>query len=225
MASCEISTTKSKNRILTWNIGDWKLSGHQTTISDVHVTELCQKNVALNQFIWPRPINFDKFSSYCNLIDGIPPLVYKDSLQIEVYNNIREVFFSLNKTFPSGFLDKTESDGIRCFASKASSASIDFWLGMKWNENEGKWYSPFQPKADFSEFKQEIWQEGYNCGYMRDNMFYNVPCQNSYFEPCGTCEFPKDKFIYLKGFCSYGYDIFDFQYYIYGVKNNRPYFK
>ena len=223
LANCDISTTKSQNRILTWKIDDWKLSGEQTTISDVPLTEFCQKNVALNQFIWPRKISFEKFSSYCNLIDGIPPLIYKDSQQTEVYNDIREVYLSINKTFPSSFLDKTRSEGIRCFSSKASSASIDFWLGMKWDQNERKWYSPFKPLDDFSEFKQEIWQEGYNCGYISNDIFYNAPCVNTY--PCGMCKFPQDKLVYLKGFCNSGYDIFDFQYYIYGVKNNRPYFK
>ena len=43
--------------------------------------------------------------------------------------------------------------------------------------------------------------------------------------PCGICEIPEDKLIYLKGLCKDSYDIFDMKYHVYGLKNNRPYFK
>ena len=224
LANCDISTTKSRNRILTWKTENWKLSG-QTRIYDIPLKNLCLKNTLSNQFIWPKAITFEKFSSYCNLINGIPPLIYKNSQENEVYNEVRDIFVSMNKTFLSGFLDKTRREGIQCFVSKTSS-NLNFWLGMKWNYIERKWYSPFfKPSLDLIEFKKEI-DEEYNanaCTYFKKNTFNHSPCQKKY--PCGICKVPQEKLIYLKGLCEYGYDIFDFQYYVHGLKNNRPYFK
>ena len=223
LANCDISTTKSHNRILSWKTEEWKLSG-QTTISDIPLKELCQKNTLSNQFIWPRAITFEKFSSYCNLLNGIPPLVYKNSHMKEVYNEVREVFVSMNETFPSGFLDKTRDGGIRCFVSKTSSADLDFWLGIKWNHIERKWYSPFfKPFLDLMEFKEEPIKDTNNCAYFFGKKFVESQCQRKY--PCGICKFPQAKLLYLKGLCEYGYDVFDFQYYVYGLQNVRPYFK
>ena len=221
LSNCYVSTTKFQNRVLTWRVENWKLSG-QTRFHEIPLKDLCQKNIISNQFIWPSAIDFDKFSSYCNLIDGIPPLVHKNSQKEEVYNKVKQIFLLVNKTFPSGFQDKRRTDGIRCFVSKTSS-DMNFWTGMKWNQIEGKWYSPFKPSMDFSDFKEEIVDENVNCGYIYANTFYNSGCQRKF--PCGICEVRYDKVITLKGLCQYGYDLFDLKYYIYGLKNNRPYFK
>ena len=142
MANCVISTTKSQNRILTWKTEDWKLSG-QTTTYDFPLIELCQKNIALNQLIWPRPITFDKFSSYCSLMDGVLPVIYKNSQTQEIYKEAQAIFLSTHKRFPSGFVDKTRPNGLRCFSSEINSDPvIDFWSGMKWNQVARKWYDP-----------------------------------------------------------------------------------
>ena len=181
------------------------------------------KNALSNQFIWPRAISFEKLSSYCNLINGFPPLIYKTSQEKDVYNEVREIFVSMNKTFPSGFLDKTRDEGIRCFNSKTSS-DLDFWLGMKWNHIEKKWFSPFfKPFLDLIAFKEEPNHDSNNCAYFFGNKFVESKCQRKY--PCGICKLPQDKLMYLKGLCEYGYDVFDFQYYVYGLQNVRPYFK
>ena len=42
LANCDISTTKSDRRILSWKTENWELSG-QTTISDIHLKNLCLK--------------------------------------------------------------------------------------------------------------------------------------------------------------------------------------
>ena len=221
LANCHKSSIKFQNLILAWKTEDWKLSG-ETTIYEIPLKELCQKNVVSNQFIWPRPIDFEKFSSYCNLIDGIPPLIYKSSKKKDEYDEVRDIYLTANKTFPSGFLDRTIPEGIRCFLSKTNS-NVHFWTGMKWNQIEEKWYSPFKPFTNFSEFKEEIVSKGSNCGYFYDNTFLSAYCQMKF--PCGICEIPEDKLIYLKGLCKDSYDIFDMKYHVYGLKNNRPYFK
>ena len=81
---------------------------------------------------------------------------------------------------------------------------------------------PFKPSADFSKFKHDPKGWG-DCAYFKRINFTDAVCQNKF--PCGICEVQHDKFVYLKGLCQYGYDLFDMKYYIYGLKNNRPYFK
>ena len=223
LANCDIATTKTDNLILSWkNFENWKVSG-QTAIYDIPLKDLCHKNTLSNQFIWPRAITFDKLSSYCNLINGIPPLIYKNSQEIAVYNEVREIFVSMNKTFPSGFLDKTRREGIQCFLSKTNS-DVDFWLGMKWSHIERKWYSPyFKPFLDLPEFTEVSSKKHDHCAYFYGEIFSDAHCMKKF--PCGICKVPEGKLIYLKGLCEYGYDIFDFQYYVYGLQNVRPYFK
>ena len=200
----------------------WKLKG-QTIISEIPLKDLCKNDIASNKFIWPRPITFEKFSSYCNLIDGIPPLIYKSSEKNKVYNEVKEIFLSVNKTSPNGFLDKTRKEGIRCFISKTDS-NVGFWIGMKWNHTEKNWYSPFKSSIDFSGFNEnDNIADNVNCGYFYGNSFFNAACHSKY--PCGICEIPDSNFIYLKGLCKEFLDIFDMKYYVYGLKNNRPYFR
>ena len=195
----------------------------QTTIFDLPLMELCENNIVLNQLIWPRPITFEKFRSYCSLMDGVIPIIYKNSQINEIYKEGQALFLSAYKKFPNGFIDKTRPSGIRCFASINSDPVIDFWSGMKWNQVARKWYSPFNPLGDFSEFNEAILEDGYNCGYIYDSIFTNSPCDRNF--PCGRCEIQEDKLILLKGFCETGYDIFDMKFYAYGLRNNRPYFK
>ena len=221
IANCGVSSTKSQNRILTWKMDAWKLNG-QTTFEDIPLKQICQKNIVSNQFIWPRAIDFETFSRYCNAIDGIAPLVYKYSQWEKVYNDAKEVFVSVNKTFPSGFLDKTRPNGIRCFTSKTNS-EVYFWAGMKWNDVDENWFSPSQPSVDISNFKFKVNSGDPNCIYFYENAFEKLSCQAK--SPCGLCKVPENKVIYLKGLCQSGYDTFDMKYYVDGLKNNRPYFK
>ena len=124
LANCVTSTTRSQNRVVTWNIDDW--IPYQVTFVDIPLKDFCQMNKVSNQFIWASPIDFETLSSYCTRIDGIPPLIYKNSDMDNVYNNTLNVFFLANKTFPNGFLDN-ESKGIRCFTSNNKEAVVDFW--------------------------------------------------------------------------------------------------
>ena len=221
LANCRVPTLKQQNLVVNWNVDDWKLNGY-TTVEDIPLNEICQKDIISNQLIWPREIDFETFSHYCNSIDGIPPFILTNSQKNEVYKDIKEIFITVNKTFPKAFFDKSKNSGIKCFPSKTKS-DVDFWLGMKWNKVKEKWYSPFRPFMDLSKFKLSLISEDAKCSYIYANTLFSSPCERKF--PCGICKIPDDTLIYLKGFCEQGYDIFDQQYYIYGLKNNRPYFK
>ena len=222
LANCVVSTTKSENRILTWIVDDWKINGQATSFNDIPLKELCKESIVSNILIWPRAIDFETFSTYCNAIDGIPPLVLMNSQKEEVYKEVKSIYVAVNKTFPSGFLDKTRAVGIRCFISKTNS-DADFWIGMKWNSVEEKWFSPSKPSMDFSKFELSVISEDSKCAYIYANVLYNSPCNRKF--PCGICKVPQEKLIYLKGLCEQGYNIFDQKYFVHGLKNNRPYFK
>ena len=221
LANCVISTTRPQSRVITWNIKDWIPT--QVKFVNIPLKELCQINTVSNQLIWARAIDFDTLTNYCNKVDGIPPLIYKNSEIDEVYNNTLNVFFSANKTFPNGFLDNDIGKGIRCFTSKTKEATVDFWTGMKWNRDMGKWYSPFEPFLDFSKFSQNVDQQDYDCAYYYAHDFIIANCEEKW--PCGICQFPEDKVLYLKGLCKHDYELYDEKFYIYGLQNTRPYFK
>ena len=52
----------------------------------------------------------------------------------------------------------------------------------------------------------------------------DFPCDGEF--PCGNCKLPDDKSLYLKGICA---DViestYDNQYYVYGIKHDKPYFR
>ena len=225
LANCVITTTRSQNRVITWKIDDWIPS--QVTFVDIPLKEFCQNNIVSNQFIWGKAIDFETLSSYCNKIDGIPPLIYKNSQMTKVFKDTSDVLFAANETFPNSFLDNNIDTGIRCFSSKTKEATVDFWSGMKWNLTSEKWYSPFKESFEFSEFNQNFNinadKEGLECAYYYAYDFVMANCKEIW--PCGICQFPEDKIIHLKGLCKPDYELYDEKFYVYGLQNTRPYFK
>ena len=129
-----------------------------------------------------------------------------------------EIFKAINYTQPSGFLEKTNDHGITCFKGY-SSDSIDFWMGMQRKSEKGKWFSLYEPSV---ELKVEVkgWD---NCLTNEGGVPDSDPCTKE--RPCGICSVSPDKILYLKGLCKDDLTLFDYEYYIFGLKNNRPYFR
>ena len=217
LAECNISTLRPENRVVTWEDTPYWLPNH-AVFKDVPIKHLCHKNPISNQFIWPRAIDQAVFNSYCETMDGILPMT--NNKWQEVYNDTLHVFQSVNDSFPSGFLDKTRETGIRCFSE---ISAIDFWMGMKRNPNNGKWYSPYNSDLDLSNLYLKAKSNYHNCVYIYDAKPKTSSCLKVY--PCGICKISVDKVLYLKGLCKDDLDLYDEKYYVYGLKNNRPYFK
>ena len=52
----------------------------------------------------------------------------------------------------------------------------------------------------------------------------DFPCDGKF--PCGNCKLPDDKPLYLKGICADVIETtYDNQYYVYGIKHDKPYFR
>ena len=68
IANCEIATVRPRNRVVTWGSNAWDVK--EVNFKEVEMKELCEQNLVLNQFIWPRAIDFNTFNSYCKAIDG-----------------------------------------------------------------------------------------------------------------------------------------------------------
>ena len=65
---------------------------------------------------------------------------------------------------------------------------------------------------------------GQNCLYMFGKKAMSQSCSEDY--PCGFCKLPENELFYLKGLCKDDRHIlYDVQYYIHGIKNDRPYFR
>ena len=75
IAKCVVTSLKPDNRVITWGSVEW--IAKQATVKDIPLQNLCDENLILNQFIWPRRINYNSFSTYCHTIHGI---VFHNSL-------------------------------------------------------------------------------------------------------------------------------------------------
>ena len=136
------------------------------------------------------------------------------------HKKIIEIFKAINYTQPSGFLDKTYDQGITCFKG-FSSDSIDFWTGMQRNSQSGKWYSIYEPSVELPNL--EISPTNDNCLTNVGGIADSDECTKQ--SPCGICAVSQDKVLYLKGLCKDDFTLYDIEYYIFGLKNNRPYFR
>ena len=70
LATCEVSSLRPQNRVIIWKSSAWKATG-ETNIKNVPLEELCEKNLIIDQFIWPRPIDFTTFNSLCKTMNGM----------------------------------------------------------------------------------------------------------------------------------------------------------
>ena len=70
LATCEVSSLRPQNRVITWKSGAWQATGN-TDFKNVPLEKFCEKNLIIDQFIWPRAIDFDTFNSLCMTMDGM----------------------------------------------------------------------------------------------------------------------------------------------------------
>ena len=70
LGTCNRSSLRPQNRVITWKSNAWQATS-KTNFKDVPIEKLCQENLVLDQFIWPRSIDFDSFNSMCRTIDGM----------------------------------------------------------------------------------------------------------------------------------------------------------
>ena len=243
LANCIASTLRPQNRVVTWehetilqsfsqskikNGGFEKLSQskigdawfvNKATILSIPIEKLCQKNVISNQFIWPTITTYMEFTNYCNTMNAIPPIIYQNDQWEKVHNDVLDVFKAVNETFPSAFRDNGRASGIRCFTD---TFDIYFWVGNQRNPIKGDWKSEFDPTGDFSKLDVVVSSLSANCIYN----FAGIPKPSNCLKkfPCGICKISQNHMLYMKGICEKDLDLYDTEYYIYGVKNNRPYF-
>ena len=52
----------------------------------------------------------------------------------------------------------------------------------------------------------------------------DFPCDGRF--PCGNCKLQEEKVLYLKGICAHDIEnTYDNQYYVYGIRDETPYFR
>ena len=97
-------------------------------------------------------------------------------------------------------------------------------MGMQRNRSTDKWYNPYDLSQDISKTLY------ISAGSDNEIVSYNVggklePHMSTNIFPCGICEVPKGKLLYLKGLCDEDSRLlYDEQYFFYGVHDHRPYF-
>ena len=139
------------------------------------------------------------------------------------YQQVLKVFKEFNETFPSGFVDKNIKSGIRCFTGTGKMQGIDFWMGIKRNPENGVWTNLYDIYANLSNLNLDTDVDPHNCVY--NFMAEPVVKSCSYKFPCAICRVSQSHLLHLKGLCKNDLDFYDDEFYIYGLTNNRPYFK
>ena len=155
---------------------------------------------------------------------GIIPTAFDEDEWKYKYQRVLEVFKEFNETFPSGFVDKNKKSGIRCFDGGTSKMKkVDFWMGITRNPENGVWTSLYAPSTNLSNLNLKANVETDNCVINNDGEPDVASC--SYKFPCAICRVSQSHLLFLKGLCKNDLAFYDEEFYIYGLKNNRPYFK
>ena len=149
----------------------------------------------------------------------MPTIAQKDEW-IDEYERIKDIFQIVNDTFPSSFVDSNLKNGVQCW--KSQGKVIQFWTGLLRNAEKKVWYNKHTltelPNIGLADSGSD-----YNCVSIIEEVPTPLPCHK--IGPCAICTVSKDKILYLKGFCKDDREFFDTEFYIYGLKNNRPYFR
>lgn len=121
-------------------------------------------------------------------------------------------------------MDKNKKSGIRCFDGATSKMkTIDFWMGITRNPKNGVWTSLYAPSTNLSNLHLKANVETDNCVFNLDGKPVVASC--SYNRVCAICRVSQSHLLFLKGLCQNDLAFYDKEFYIYGLKNNRPYFK
>ena len=150
------------------------------------------------------------------------PIVKNNDEWIPNHDETFTTFKAVNETEPTAFRDNEKKSGQRCFTGRYADF-IDFWMGMQRNHSDETWFSIYEPEDKLSEIDLVVSSEDDNCVYNIDGKPSPHKCTLEF--PCAICTVSVDKVLELKGLCENDLNIYDTEYYIYGLKNNRPYFR
>ena len=106
-------------------------------------------------------------------------------------------------------------------------------MGLQRNSKLENWFSPYNLTQDFSNFTLDVPTDNdyykcvYNFGGKAEPANCNKPRDGgNKIQPCGICEVPPERLFYLKGLCEKDInENYDVQYYVYGVRDQRPFFR
>ena len=68
LANCEVLSLRPQKRVITWDSDVWLAK--KTNFTDVSLEKLCERNLIMDQFVWPKAIDFTTFNSYCSTVNG-----------------------------------------------------------------------------------------------------------------------------------------------------------
>ena len=125
LATCEVSSLRPQNRVITWKSSAWKAIG-KTHIKNVPLEELCEKNLIIDQFIWPREIDFTTFNSLCKTMNGMLSSLFSfnQSWRMNFYNHhIRRIFKSHSISVTFKFCAVLGAQGIRAMGFRRAQCN------------------------------------------------------------------------------------------------------
>ena len=208
MANCVIPSTMESDQVVSWFSEKWE--NHNISMIDTPLEDLCKPDPILNQLVWPEKIEHHEFKDMCDILQGYLPMVLDNE------SNEPKTVHDMNfKVFDLILKEKWH----RCF--RGDGGSIAFWLGIK-NLPSGNWANVYQLNQTVNINIKKYTNN--SCLAIFGERVVPFSCDSP--DICGICKLPQDMILYMKGICpTFAKRVYDIQYFIHGVKNDRPYFK
>ena len=119
IADCSKESLRPEDRIITWGSDAW--IAIDTEFVDEPLEDFCKKNVLSDTLFWPKKVSQRRFLRFCDINQGLLPIVNKNSQSKGLGLEKTEKFIALNKTYPGH--DK-------CLLSETTST---YWYGIRRN--------------------------------------------------------------------------------------------
>ena len=221
LSKCYIETVEVENKVVSWENLDtaWFIGG-DVYLEDVPSYLLCDHNYHYNNnMLIMHKTSYNDARLSCDQVGGTLPVINQNRLILKEEKEINE----LMKNFT------TEQEYNNCITE---NGKVLFWLGQYKESINGEYINPYDTDGYQTDFKQFIVPKtASKCVYALGDKVFAEVCTVA--GACGICKLGEstevpNTILKMKGIC--GVDLFrkknyDLDYYVYGVKNSRPYFR
>lgn len=210
IANCRKETTKPGSKIISWST-NWTV--HDVNIEDVELGQLCVQDPLLNRLIWPDTIPYSKFRPMCDTLSAKLPVLNDSEANHGLTSKLHQENFRRFEVI-------YEMTGNRkCYIN---NENVIFWLANQQSGNTS-WIDPYTGE-ELPDFITNDAANGLGCCYLFGIRVECSACSSKF--PCGVCELPSNKLLYLKGLCKDDMQkLYDVQYYVHGVHDGLPHFR
>ena len=239
LANCEVETVKKDSRIIGWDDGKWIVRG-PVFRTDEPLAKLCEPNIIVSKLVIPTDVrsctkyqwlnftvqliylsyfqvSYNDLKSICDKVDGQIPIINDNKDRNDTVSKLHKDVFELIQALP-----EPDSNIDKCLLGQDR---VMFWLGQRRMGDQG-YVNPYDPTMNFDNFHVGLALDASDCILVFGGNVESYNCAQKF--ACGVCELPDQKILKMKGLCYESTQIrflYDVDYYIYGTRNGRIYYR